>query len=46
MLTDGFKDWALYIIAVVSPFVLQILINLVTIRSWWDFHNSTLGRAS
>jgi hypothetical protein len=27
----------------VAPFILQIIINLLTIRSWWDFHNSTLG---
>jgi diacylglycerol diphosphate phosphatase/phosphatidate phosphatase len=36
-------DLALYMIAVVAPFVLQALVNLVTIRSWWDFHNGSLG---
>ncbi|KAJ7285704.1 phosphatidic acid phosphatase type 2/haloperoxidase [Mycena rebaudengoi] len=36
-------NYALYLIAIVSPFVLQAVINLATIRSWWDFHNSTLG---
>lgn len=30
-------------IAFVAPFTLQILINLITVQSWWDFHNSTLG---
>ncbi|KDQ60760.1 hypothetical protein JAAARDRAFT_125403 [Jaapia argillacea MUCL 33604] len=34
---------ALYMIAGVSPFLLQIVVNLITIRSWWDFHNATLG---
>jgi len=36
-------DVALYFIAIVAPFVLQACINLLTIRSWWDFHNGTLG---
>ncbi|KAI0309195.1 phosphatidic acid phosphatase type 2/haloperoxidase [Amylostereum chailletii] len=36
-------NWALIIISVVSPIVLMWVINLVTIRSWWDAHNSTLG---
>ncbi|KAI0046682.1 PAP2-domain-containing protein [Auriscalpium vulgare] len=36
-------DWALYIIAIVSPLILQWLIDLATIRSWWDAHNSALG---
>jgi hypothetical protein len=49
-LIDGYltavQDWALYLIAGLSPFVLQVVINLVTIRSWWDFHNSSLGRTS
>ncbi|KIY51002.1 acid phosphatase/Vanadium-dependent haloperoxidase, partial [Fistulina hepatica ATCC 64428] len=31
-------NWALYMICGVSPFVLQIAANLLTIRSWWDFH--------
>lgn len=34
---------ALWAIAIIAPFVLQIAINLITIRSWWDFHNATLG---
>ncbi|KAG2034196.1 phosphatidic acid phosphatase type 2/haloperoxidase [Suillus americanus] len=25
------------------PFVLQCLINFLTVQSWWDFHHSTLG---
>ncbi|KAF8212383.1 PAP2-domain-containing protein [Mycena galopus ATCC 62051] len=36
-------DFALYMIAVVAPIVLQAVINLLTIRSWWDLHNSLLG---
>ncbi|KIK59826.1 hypothetical protein GYMLUDRAFT_226813 [Collybiopsis luxurians FD-317 M1] len=35
--------FALYLISVVTPFTLQCIINYLTIRSWWDFHNSTLG---
>ncbi|KAH8116869.1 PAP2-domain-containing protein [Phellopilus nigrolimitatus] len=34
---------ALYFIAIVAPFVLQIVVNLLSVRSLWDFHNSTLG---
>ncbi|KAL5529697.1 hypothetical protein ACEPAG_5682 [Sanghuangporus baumii] len=34
---------ALYFIAAVAPFVIQIAVNLLTIRSLWDFHNSSLG---
>ncbi|KAG8987421.1 hypothetical protein FRB90_003352 [Tulasnella sp. 427] len=36
-------DWALYLIALVAPLVIMPLINLVSIRSWWDWHNSWLG---
>ncbi|KAJ7905351.1 hypothetical protein B0H14DRAFT_5211 [Mycena olivaceomarginata] len=32
-------DFALYLIAIVAPIVLQAVINLLTIRSWWDLHN-------
>ncbi|EJD02401.1 PAP2-domain-containing protein [Fomitiporia mediterranea MF3/22] len=34
---------ALYFIAIVAPFVIQIIVNVITIRSLWDFHNGTLG---
>ncbi|KAF8162840.1 phosphatidic acid phosphatase type 2/haloperoxidase [Crassisporium funariophilum] len=34
---------ALYLIAGVAPFVIMIIVNFITVRSWWDFHNSTLG---
>ncbi|TFY52662.1 hypothetical protein EVJ58_g9888 [Rhodofomes roseus] len=27
----------------VAPFILQIVLNYFTVRSWWDLHNSTLG---
>ncbi|THH07218.1 hypothetical protein EW146_g9385 [Bondarzewia mesenterica] len=36
-------NYALYLIAIVSPIVLQWAINFLTVRSWWDAHNSTLG---
>ncbi|KAH7882700.1 phosphatidic acid phosphatase type 2/haloperoxidase [Phlebopus sp. FC_14] len=34
---------ALYLIGGVAPFIAQIIVNLLTVRSWWDFHHSTLG---
>jgi len=37
------QDSALYLIAFVAPLVLQPIVNIITIRSWWDFHNGTLG---
>lgn len=38
------KDIALYVIAFLAPLLLQWIINLATIRNWWDAHNSALGR--
>jgi hypothetical protein len=38
------QDFALYIISFVSPLLLQWAIDLVTIRTLWDAHNSALGR--
>jgi hypothetical protein len=35
------KTFALYMIAVVSPLVIMALVNVVTVRSWWDFHNGS-----
>jgi len=35
--------FALYMISFVAPLVLQFLINLLTLRSVWDAHNSALG---
>ncbi|KAF9069836.1 PAP2-domain-containing protein [Rhodocollybia butyracea] len=35
--------FALYMLSIVAPLLLQCIINFFTIRSWWDFHNSTLG---
>ena len=35
------KNVALYIIAVVSPLVIMPFVNVVTVRSWWDFHNGS-----
>ncbi|KAJ3503975.1 hypothetical protein NLJ89_g8187 [Agrocybe chaxingu] len=34
---------ALFLIAVVAPFCIMPIINIITVRSWWDFHNSSLG---
>ncbi|KAH7924588.1 PAP2-domain-containing protein [Leucogyrophana mollusca] len=36
-------DIALYFIAVVAPIVLQLAINLFSVRSFWDYHVSVLG---
>lgn len=36
------NSW-LILICFAAPLVLQPIINLLTIRSLWDFHNSTLG---
>ena len=35
---------ALYCISMLAPLLLQWLINLLTIRTLWDAHNSALGR--
>lgn len=40
---ERIPDVALYMICFVAPLVIQPLINLLTIRSWWDLHNGTLG---
>ncbi|KAJ7940784.1 phosphatidic acid phosphatase type 2/haloperoxidase [Mycena leptocephala] len=40
---ERIPDFALHMISIVAPVVLQALINLLTIRSWWDLHNSLLG---
>ncbi|KAJ3533863.1 hypothetical protein NM688_g7221 [Phlebia brevispora] len=36
-------DPLLYVICFAAPVLLQPLINYLTIRSWWDLHNGTLG---
>ncbi|KAF8803495.1 acid phosphatase/Vanadium-dependent haloperoxidase [Phlegmacium glaucopus] len=33
---------ALYLIAVLSPLIIMALVNFVTVRSWWDFHNGSI----
>ncbi|KAJ3866580.1 phosphatidic acid phosphatase type 2/haloperoxidase [Lentinula novae-zelandiae] len=35
--------FALVLICFVAPLLIQPVINLLSIRSWWDFHNATLG---
>ncbi|KAJ7740744.1 PAP2-domain-containing protein [Mycena maculata] len=40
---ERIPDYALYLIAILSPVILQALINFFTIRSWWDLHNGLLG---
>ncbi|KAF9477369.1 PAP2-domain-containing protein [Pholiota conissans] len=34
---------ALYMICFVAPLVIMPVINFITVRSWWDFHNGSLG---
>jgi len=36
-------DVALYCIAVAAPLVIQLAVNLITVRSFWDYHCSALG---
>ncbi|KAJ1310298.1 hypothetical protein OPQ81_007038 [Rhizoctonia solani] len=33
--------WLLYVVALVAPAVIMPIVNLLTVRSWWDWHNST-----
>ncbi|CAE6428059.1 unnamed protein product [Rhizoctonia solani] len=37
--------WLLYIIALVAPAVIMPIVNLLTVRSWWDWHNTDLSPA-
>ncbi|KLO13504.1 PAP2-domain-containing protein [Schizopora paradoxa] len=34
---------ALYLLALAAPLILQPIINLLTVRSFWDFHVGSLG---
>ncbi|KIM62072.1 hypothetical protein SCLCIDRAFT_15917 [Scleroderma citrinum Foug A] len=43
VVNERVPTWALYLIAFVAPLVIQLCTNLITIRSFWDFHNSALG---
>ncbi|KAG9318728.1 phosphatidic acid phosphatase type 2/haloperoxidase [Chiua virens] len=36
-------DIALYFLALVAPLAIQLIVNLLTVRSFWDYHNSALG---
>ncbi|KDN49466.1 hypothetical protein RSAG8_02168, partial [Rhizoctonia solani AG-8 WAC10335] len=36
-------SWLLYIVALIAPAVIMPIVNLLTVRSWWDWHNSWLG---
>jgi diacylglycerol diphosphate phosphatase/phosphatidate phosphatase len=38
------KNTMLLIYAVAAPLVILPIISIITIRSWWDWHNSVLGR--
>ncbi|KAF9533449.1 phosphatidic acid phosphatase type 2/haloperoxidase [Crepidotus variabilis] len=33
----------LLLIAVVAPLCIMPIVNFITVRSWWDLHNSSLG---
>ncbi|KAG1718509.1 phosphatidic acid phosphatase type 2/haloperoxidase [Suillus paluster] len=37
------QSTALKLISWGIPFAIQCLVNVLTVRSWWDFHHSTLG---
>ncbi|KAH8809522.1 acid phosphatase/Vanadium-dependent haloperoxidase [Flagelloscypha sp. PMI_526] len=40
---ERIPNLALYLISIVAPFVLMLAMNLLTLRSKWDAHNSVLG---
>ncbi|KIY68632.1 PAP2-domain-containing protein [Cylindrobasidium torrendii FP15055 ss-10] len=40
---ERIPNLGLVFICFVAPVLLQPIINLATVRSWWDLHNSTLG---
>lgn len=42
-LHERVPNWLLVVLAFVVPLLLMPVINLLTIRSLWDLHNSTLG---
>ncbi|KIO28196.1 hypothetical protein M407DRAFT_243150 [Tulasnella calospora MUT 4182] len=42
-LHERVPNWALYLIALIAPLVIMPIINIISIRSWWDWHNSWLG---
>ncbi|KAK0210616.1 phosphatidic acid phosphatase type 2/haloperoxidase [Desarmillaria ectypa] len=42
-LQERVPNIALYFICFVAPLLIQPVVNLLTIRSWWDLHNGTLG---
>ncbi|KAF5386621.1 hypothetical protein D9615_001890 [Tricholomella constricta] len=42
-LQERVPNIALYFICFIAPLLIQPIINFLTIRSWWDLHNSTLG---
>lgn len=44
MIVSLLQDVALYFISLLAPLVLQWIIDLLTIRTLWDAHNSALGR--
>jgi len=33
------QNVALYLIAILAPFIIMLIVNFITVRSWWDFHN-------
>ncbi|CAE6433268.1 unnamed protein product [Rhizoctonia solani] len=35
--------WLLYIVALIAPAAIMPIVNVLTVRSWWDWHNSWLG---
>ncbi|KAG8695937.1 hypothetical protein FRC09_008848 [Ceratobasidium sp. 395] len=36
-------NWLLLVICFGAPVVIMPVVNLLTVRSWWDWHNSMLG---
>ncbi|KAF8188390.1 phosphatidic acid phosphatase type 2/haloperoxidase [Pholiota molesta] len=42
-LHERVPNTALYLICFVAPFCIMPIVNFITVRSWWDFHNGSLG---
>ncbi|KAG8836154.1 hypothetical protein FRC18_011740 [Serendipita sp. 400] len=43
-INERVPNWLLGVLCLGVPFVLMPIVNLISVRSFWDFHNSELGR--
>ncbi|KAG8868674.1 hypothetical protein FRC20_002990 [Serendipita sp. 405] len=42
-INERVPNWLLGVLCLGVPFVLMPIVNLISVRSFWDFHNSELG---